>query len=146
MTKDDIRSWVMAYTLSIDVYVCAEKFLMYEFKGCIAECIVHNFEVAGVDAAQPEVLQSCKKLHAGLINSDVLLKKVFARVGFLLARLWKNFPEETHNFWMEYPEVGALIMKETMERRDADSGDILPAMERPISRSRSPIREEIIIG
>lgn len=135
MSEEDIRTWIMTYELSIDVYLCAERFLMIDFKSCIAEGIIDGFETAGVQAARPEVLASCKNLHGGTSNNDPILKKVFARVGFLLARLWKSFPEETHNFWMQNPEVGSLIMKETMERRDQDANEDLPAMDRPTMRS-----------
>jgi hypothetical protein len=62
---------------------------------------------------------------------DPLLKKVFARVGFLQARMWKNHQEETQNFFSENPEMAFLIMKEMVERRELDITDDLPAMERP---------------
>jgi hypothetical protein len=145
MTDEDLRSWVMAYELSVEVYVCAERFLMMDFKSCVHAYIVNQFETAGVLAAMPQVLASCKSLYAGVSNNDPLLKKVFARVGFLLAHLWKNYPEETHSFWMENPEVGSLIMKETMERRAEDAKDELPAMERPVTRDPHPVVEEIIV-
>lgn len=132
MTSEDMRTWLMAYDLTVDVYICADRYCMNEFKECIAKHITDYLETAGLDAAQPLVLECCKKLHAGLTNNDVLLKKVFARVGFLLSRLWKNFPEETQLFWMDNPEVGVLIMKETMERREIESGDNLPAMDRAL--------------
>lgn len=61
---------------------------------------------------------------------DPLLKKVFARVGFLQARLWKNFSDETQSFFMENPELALLIMKEMVERRDQDKSDNLPPMDR----------------
>jgi hypothetical protein len=143
MTAEDLRTWLMAYELSVDVYVCAERYLMNDFKACIAIYITENFEIAGMDAAQPTVLSCCRKLYDGVPSSDILLRKVFARVGFLLARLWKHFPEETHNFFMENPEVGGLIMKETMDRREEDAGDELPAMERMFEPE--PGREEMII-
>jgi len=142
MTPEDLRSWLMTYELSVDVYCCAERYLMNDFKSCVADFIVDKLETAGVDAAQPQVLLCCKTLHNGLGNNDALLKKVFARVGFMLARLWKNFPEETHSFCLENPDVSGLILKETMERREEDS-DELPAMDR--ASSRSPVRDEIII-
>jgi len=62
---------------------------------------------------------------------DPLLKKVFARVGFLQARMWKNYQEETQNFFAENPDLAFLIMKEMVERRELDIEDDLPAMERP---------------
>jgi hypothetical protein len=91
-----------------------------------------SFEVAGVEAAVPAVLQSCKVLYNGVSAVDPLLKKVFARVGFLQARLWKNFPEETQGFFMENPELALLIMKEMAERREQDKFDSLPPMDRPV--------------
>jgi len=144
MSDEDLRTWVMTYELSVDVYICAERFLMMDFKSCIQHCIIDEFETAGIQAAQPQILACCKKLYAGMSNNDPLLKKVFARVGFLLARLWKNYPEETHNFWMENPEVGSLIMKETMERRDEDAMDDLPAMDRAVPRPPVMVDEIII--
>lgn len=123
----------MAYSLSIDVYVCADRFLMPEFKICVSNFIVDHFETAGLDAALPPVLQSCKTLLDGLSHVDPLLKKVFARVGFLQARLWKNFPAETEVFFTDNPHISTIIMKEMMERREEDRKDDLPAMERPLS-------------
>jgi hypothetical protein len=58
---------------------------------------------------------------------DPLLKKVFARVGFLQARMWKNHQEETQNFFSENPDLAFLIMKEMVERREQDISDDLPA-------------------
>jgi hypothetical protein len=141
MSEEDVRTWLMTYELSVEVYLCAERFLMTDFKSCIGDSIIDSFEAAGVQAARPEVLASCRRLHAGISNHDPLLKKIFARVGFLLARLWKNFPEETHNFWMDNVEVGSLIMKETMERREQDMKDELPAMDRPAPRSPVPMHD-----
>jgi hypothetical protein len=122
----------MAYALSIEVYVCADRYLMPDFKGCVSTCIIDNFENAGLDAALPVVLQSCKTLQAGLSPMDPLVKKVFARVGFLQHRLWKNYPEETEAFFKENLELPTLIMKEMVERREEDKEDDLPAMERPL--------------
>lgn len=58
---------------------------------------------------------------------DPLLKKVFARVGFLQARMWKNHQEETQSFFSENPELAFLIMKEMVERREQDITNDLPA-------------------
>jgi hypothetical protein len=58
---------------------------------------------------------------------DPLLKKVFARVGFLQARMWKNYQEETQSFFAENPDLAFLIMKEMVERRELDIEDDLPA-------------------
>lgn len=134
-----MRTWLMAYELSIDVYICAERYCLDDFKACIRLSIVDYLETAGMDAAQPLLLECCRKLHAGLSANDVLLKMVFARVGFLLARLWKNYGEETHLFWMENAEVGALIMKETMERRELDAGVDLPSMSRVFQPGREMV-------
>jgi len=122
----------MAYSLSIEVYVCAERYLMSDFKNCIASYIVNQFEIAGVDAAQPAVLASCKTLYDGVSSLDPLLKKIFARVGFLQPRLHKKFSHETYEFLKDNPEVAQLMMKETMERVEEDSKNDLPAMDRLI--------------
>ncbi|TAQ90460.1 hypothetical protein B7494_g1182 [Chlorociboria aeruginascens] len=143
MSIEDLRTWCLAYSLSVDVYVCAERYLMQDFKSCISACIINNFEIAGLDAAQPSVLASCKTLLAGVSTMDPLLKKVFARVGFLQARLWKKFPEETSAFFMENPELATLIMKEMAERREEEKKDDLPAMERAIPLSPGP-REYVV--
>jgi hypothetical protein len=74
---------------------------------------------------------------------DPLLKKVFARVGFLQARMWKNFQDETQAFFAENPELAFLIMKEMVERREQDISDELPAMERP--PPLFPMAEEIFV-
>lgn len=130
MSNEDLRTWTMAYSLSIEVYVCAERYLMNDFKACIARYIVDQFEIAGVDAAQPGVLASCKVLYDGVSSLDHLLKKVFARVGFLQSRLYKNFFEETNEFLKENPDLARLIMRETMERMEEDNKNDLPAMDR----------------
>lgn len=130
MSEEDVRTWSMAYSLSIDVYVCAERYLMKDFKACIATYLINHFEAVGLEAANPSVLESCRTLHAGLSLMDPLLKKVFARVGFLQARMWKKFPEFTSCFFAENPELAMLIMKEMAERREEDERGDLPAMER----------------
>lgn len=144
MSQEDLRTWSIAYSISVNVYVCAERYLMQDFKSCVAAFIVNNFEVAGSDAALPSVLHSCRTLYDGVSSMDPLLKKVFARVGFLQARLWKKYPEETANFFMDNPELSTLILKEMAERREEDVKDDLPAMERP---PLPPLpREEIMQG
>ncbi|KAH8602509.1 hypothetical protein B0O99DRAFT_603496 [Bisporella sp. PMI_857] len=134
MTAEDLRTWSLAYKLSVEVYVCADRYLMRDFKSCIAKYIINQFEVAGLLAAQPTVLECCKILHIGLSPLDPLLKKVLARVGFLQARLWKSFPEYTSHFFLENPELATVIMREMVERREEDEKDDLPAMERSIIR------------
>lgn len=114
------------------MYVCANKYLMQDFKAAISTFIINNFEIAGLDAALPSVLKSCKTLHDGVSPRDPLLRKIFARVGFLQARLWKKFQEETNTFYDENPKLVALIMKEMIERREEDVKDNLPAMDRPV--------------
>jgi len=49
----------------------------------------------------------------------------------LQARLWKNYPEETSNFFLANPELSTLILREMAERREVDLKDDLPAMDRP---------------
>lgn len=75
---------------------------------------------------------------------DPLLRKVFSRVGFLQARLAKNFPEETGTFFSENPELPVLIMKEMVERMEEDRPDGLPPMDAPI-RPFGPGPDDIII-
>lgn len=146
MSLEDLRTWSMAYALSVDVYVCAERYLMQDFKSCISAFIINNFEIAGSDAALPSVLASCRTLHDGVSSMDPLLKKVFARVGFLQARLWKKYPEETFNFFMDNPELSTLILKEMAERREEDVKDELPAMDRPPIPQLPIGREEMMQG
>jgi len=147
LSPEDSRTWCLAYTLSVDVYVCAERYLMQDFKACIAAYIVNAFEVVGVEAAQPSVLRSCRTLLNGVSPSDLLLKKVFARVGFLQARLWRKFPDDTQQFFADNPELATLIMKEMIERREEELfiKNDLPAMERPVPVFNPDPREEIII-
>lgn len=130
MSAEDLRTWSLAHSLAIDVYIVAERYLMKDFKECISAYIINNFEIAGLEAAQPPVLQSCVKLSLGVSPNDTLLKKVFARVGFLQARLWKNFSNETAAFFAENPEIAVLLMKEMMERKEEEVKDDLPAMDR----------------
>ena len=77
---------------------------------------------------------------------DPLLKKVFARVGFLYARMCKNFPDETQSFFSENPELALSIMKEMVERREEDRPDNLPPMDRPVPLSPFGHEEIIIPG
>lgn len=146
MSQEDLRTWCLTYMLSVDVYVCAERYLMQDFKSAIAVWIIDNFEIAGMDAAHPSVLQSCKTLHNGVSLMDPLLKKVFARVGFLQARLWRDYKEETEIFFTENPELAALIMREMMERREEELKNDLPAMDRPALSPFSPQDPIIIQG
>ncbi|KAG7125804.1 Proline iminopeptidase aneH like protein [Verticillium longisporum] len=78
---EDMRTWFQTYALSIEVYICANKFLMNDFKAAIRRRCVDMLETAGGDAATPEVLRLCAALYAGVPESDLLLKMVFARIG-----------------------------------------------------------------
>lgn len=129
---EDLRSWLLTYELNLDVYICANKFLLDGFKLTITRVVIDMLESAGADAAQPQVLEMCDKLYQGLPETDELLRMVFARVGFLQPVLWRNVPAETSDFLLGHPEVSALILKETVARRELDPGvHQLPAMERP---------------
>ncbi|XDG06570.1 hypothetical protein ABKA04_006185 [Annulohypoxylon sp. FPYF3050] len=127
----DLRTWLLTYELNIDVYICANKFLLDDFKSAIARSCIDMLETAGSDAAHIEVLYLCRKLYEGLPESDRLLRMIFARVGFLNTHLWRRAHDQTAEFFHAHPEVGALMFKETLGRREEEHGD-LPAMERPV--------------
>ncbi|OTA64559.1 hypothetical protein K449DRAFT_270261 [Hypoxylon sp. EC38] len=127
----DLRTWLLTYELNLDVYICANKFLLDDFKAAIARVCIDMLETAGSDAAQVEVLRLCYKLYEGLPESDRLLRMIFARVGFLNTYLWRRYPDETSEFFHAHPEVSALMFKETLVRREEEHGE-LPAMERPV--------------
>ncbi|KAI1208799.1 uncharacterized protein F4807DRAFT_134326 [Annulohypoxylon truncatum] len=135
----DLRTWLLTYELNIDVYICANKFLLDDFKAAIARSCIDMLETAGADAAQASVLRLCRKLYEGLPESDRLLRMIFARVGFLNPHLWRRDPDATAAFFHAHPEVGALMFKETLGRREEEHGGggggggaELPAMERPV--------------
>lgn len=129
---EDLRSWLLTYELNLDVYICANKFLLEDFKISVARVCIDMLETAGADAAQPEVLRLCRRLYEGLPESDTLMKMIFARVGFLQSLLWKSAPQETQEFLLGHPEISTLILKETVCRREQDHGlNQLPPMERP---------------
>lgn len=129
----------MAYELSIDVYICANKFLLDDFKQKIARVVIDMLETAGSDAANAQVLKLCRKLYDGVSDNDPLLKMVFARIGFLQGTLWKRAPEGTNEFLVDNPEVAVLILKETVTRREDDfHGRTLPSMERPWAMPLAP--------
>lgn len=131
MNAEDVKSWLMTYELSIDVYICAEKYLMDAFKQCVATYITDMLETAGNDAAVPPILHSCKRVYERMATKDdILVKKILARVGFMLPQLWKRYPAETQEFWMDNVEVGCMMMKETMARRELDVPGDLPPMDR----------------
>jgi hypothetical protein len=131
---EDLRTWLLAYELNIDVYIMANKYLMEGFKREVAKATIDMLETAGADAAVPQVLQLCSKLRHGLPESDPLLKMVFARIGFLQSLLWRKEPESTADFLHENPEVAAIILRETIVRREEEySGGTLPSMEPPWS-------------
>ncbi|ORY62209.1 uncharacterized protein BCR38DRAFT_346643 [Pseudomassariella vexata] len=129
---EDLRSWLLTYEMNLDCYICANKFLLDDFKLAIARVCIDMLETAGPDAAQAEVLQLCYKLYQGLPESDPLMKMVFARVGFMQPLLWRRVPQQTSDFLLTHPEISALILKETVARREQDHVNQLPAMERPL--------------
>lgn len=102
--------------------------------------LIISFEVAGLEAAIPTVLYSCKTLQQGVSPLDPLLKKVLSRVGFLQARLGKDFPDETLSFFSDNPDLPHLIMREMIERIEEDRPDTLPPMEAPLRHGT--LREE----
>ncbi|OTA96955.1 hypothetical protein M434DRAFT_392391 [Hypoxylon sp. CO27-5] len=128
----DLRTWLLTYELNLDVYICANKFLLDDFKAAIARVCIDMLETAGSDAAQVEVLRLCYKLYEGLPESDRLLRMIFARVGFLNTYLWRRYPDETSEFFHAHPEVSALMFKETLVRREEEHGE-LPASMSPLN-------------
>ncbi|KXX77547.1 hypothetical protein MMYC01_207029 [Madurella mycetomatis] len=130
-TEEDLRTWLLAYELNLDVYILANKFLLEGFKREIARCAVDMLETAGSDAAVPQVLFLCRKLYDGLPESDPLLKMISARVAFL--QPWRRAPvEETNEFWMGNPEIAPLLLREMAARREEEgNGRQLPSMVRP---------------
>ncbi|XXG94670.1 hypothetical protein Hte_000927 [Hypoxylon texense] len=133
----DLNTWLLAYELNIDVYICANKFLLDDFKRAVARACIDQLEAAGADAAQAEVLRLCARLYQGLPESDPLLRMVLARVGFLSPHLWRRAPGGTADFLHAHPEVSALMFRETLARRELEH-DGLPAMERPVFPSPPP--------
>ncbi|KAI0889946.1 uncharacterized protein GGS22DRAFT_6412 [Annulohypoxylon maeteangense] len=134
----DLRTWLLTYELNIDVYICANKFLLDDFKSAIARSCIDMLETAGPDAAHIEVLRLCQKLYEGLPESDRLLRMIFARVGFLNTYLWRRAHDATAEFFHAHPEVSALMFKETLVRREEEHGE-LPAMERPVVVAGGPM-------
>ncbi|KAK0618146.1 hypothetical protein B0T17DRAFT_325208 [Bombardia bombarda] len=129
ITGEDLRTWLLAYELNIDVYILANKFLLDDFKREIARVAIDMLETAGSDAAVPKVLYLCRKLYEGLSERDPLLKMIFARVAFL--QPWRSAPEETQDFLMANPEIAPLLLSEMMARREDEfNGRALPSMER----------------
>lgn len=116
----DMRAWLQTYSLTLHVYVCANKFLMDDFKTAVRRYCVNMLETAGADAATSEVLQLCSTLWAGVPESDALLKMVLARMCFLQPILWRRAPTETGEFLIANPEVSALMIKEAALRREVD--------------------------
>ncbi|KAI8173241.1 hypothetical protein K4K51_010144 [Colletotrichum sp. SAR 10_75] len=137
---EDMRTWLLTYELSLDVYITANKFLMDDFKTAIMRHCVDMLESAGSDAAQPAVLALCSKLYSGVPESDGLLKMIFARVGFLQPLLWQRAPQQTSEFFIGHPEVAALMLRETAMRREEDLGSrTLPSMERATHTHPMPV-------
>lgn len=125
-----MRTWLMAYELNLEVYICANKYLLGDLKPKVARVIIDMLETAGCDAAEIEVLQLCTKLYDGISENDALLKMVFARMGFLQSTMWRKAPVETNMFLVENPEIGALILKEMAIRGETDLRSGMPSMER----------------
>ena len=132
---EDLRTWLMSYELSLDVYICANRYLMDNLCTAVMRYCIDMLETAGTDAAVPEVLQLCAKLHAGVPQNDPFLSMVLARVGFLQPLLWKNAPTETSDFLVGNPEVAACILREMALRRALLTGlEGLPPMEGVVLR------------
>lgn len=130
ISGEDMRTWLIAYELHIDVYILANKYLLEGFKAEISRVAIDMLESAGADAAVPQVLFLCNKLYEGLPETDNLLKMIFARVGFL--QPWRQAPGETQEFLMNHPEIAPLLLREMAARREEDiHGRALPSMERP---------------
>lgn len=131
ISGEDLRTWLLAYELNIDVYILANKYLLDGFKTEVARAAIDMLETAGPDAAVPRVLFLCRKLYEGLPENDSLLKMIFARVGFL--QPWRHAPDETQDFLLGNPEIAPLLLREMAARREEDpvSGRALPSMERP---------------
>ena len=132
MNDEDFRTWLMAYSHDLDVYICANKFMMGDLKRTVRSHVVAVLESAGLDAARPEVLELCCTIYGGLPESDSLLKMVFARIGFLQPLLWSRDGKHTNKFLVDNPEVAAVILRETASRRELDRGvQPLPSLVRP---------------
>lgn len=130
ISGEDLRTWLLAYELHMDVYIVANKFLLEGFKKEVARAAVDMLETAGSDAAVAEVLFLCRKLYDGLPESDPLLKMVFARVGFL--QPWRRAEREAADFLAANPEIAPLLLREMAARREDDvNGRALPSMVRP---------------
>ncbi|KAM0341725.1 hypothetical protein ACHAPU_009858 [Fusarium lateritium] len=128
ITGEDLRTWFLAYELNLDVYICANRFLMDDFQKTVMRSCVDMLETAGWDAAQPEMMHLCRKLYRSVPEVDELLRMVMARVGFLQPLLWKRAPEETSEFLIGNPDLAAIILRETVMRHSQPTAN-LPSME-----------------
>ncbi|VTT70701.1 unnamed protein product [Fusarium fujikuroi] len=128
ITGEDLRTWFLAYELNLDVYICATRYLMDDFRKAVMRSCVDMLETAGWDAAQPKMMHLCRKLYHNVPEVDDLLKMVMARVGFLQPLLWKRAPVETSEFLVSNPELAATILRETVMRHSQPAAD-LPSME-----------------
>ncbi|KAF4994203.1 hypothetical protein FGRMN_5977 [Fusarium graminum] len=128
ITGGDLRTWFLAYELNLDVYICANRFLMDDFQKAVMRSCVDMLETAGWDAAQPEIMHLCRKLYRSVPEVDELLRMVMARVGFLQPLLWKRAPEETSEFFISNPDLAATILRETVMRHSQPAAN-LPSME-----------------
>jgi hypothetical protein len=43
MSNEDLRTWSLTYSLSIEVYVCAERYILQDFKSCIAAFVINRY-------------------------------------------------------------------------------------------------------
>ncbi|KAF5706471.1 DNA polymerase theta subunit [Fusarium mundagurra] len=125
---EDLQTWFLAYELNLDVYICATRYLMDDFRKAVMRSCVDMLETAGWDAAQPKMMHLCRKLYRSVPEVDDLLKMVMARVGFLQPLLWKRAPVETSEFLVSNPELAATILRETVMRHSQPTAD-LPSME-----------------
>lgn len=130
-SEEDLRTWLLAYELNLDVYILANRFLLEGFKEAVARATVDMLETAGADAAVAEVLYLCRKLYDGLPATDPLLAMIFARVGFL--QPWRGPAEkEASAFLAANPDIATMLLREMAARREDEvGGRFLPSMVRP---------------
>lgn len=132
----------MTYELHLNVYICANRYLMDDLKDAVIKSTIDMLETAGTDAAQPEVLQLCATLHQGVPETDKLLKMVLCRVGFLQPVLWKVSPAETNEFLVSHPEIAAVMLRETVMKHQVDTDKKgLPPMEIDPTSETQPVEE-----
>jgi len=129
--EEDMRTWLLTYRLTLDVYMLAHRFLMPDFKAAAARYAIDMLESAGTDAAHPDILQLCLSLYENVGEADRLARMVLARAGFLQPWLWRRYPGETNEFLVAHPELAATMLRETTVRRETEVGTFsLPSLER----------------